>query len=104
MRTSLHVIRGGPLLAMLVLLAGIPSARAGGQPAHRYTVRGNLEAAATDNTAASPWLRVNARLSAPARDVDLLSGGDFVVLATLAESPLGCGSDIIFANGFESGI
>ena len=101
MRTSLHVIRGGPLLAMLVLLAGIPSARAGG---HRFTVRGNLEAAATDNTAASPWLRVNARLSAPARDVDLLSGGDFVVLATLAESPLGCGSDIIFANGFESGI
>ncbi len=103
MRTSLHVIRGGPLLAMLVLLAGIPSAHAGSEQAHRYTVRGSLEAAATDKTAGSPWLRLNGRLSTPSRDVGLQSGGDFVVLAKLAESPLGCASDVIFADGFDPG-
>lgn len=102
MRTSFHVIRGGPLLAMLVLLAGIPSAHAGNQT-HRYTVRGSLEAAATDKTAGSPWLRLNGRLSTPPRDVGLQSGGDFVVLAKLAESPLGCASDVIFADGFDPG-
>jgi len=104
MRASLHVIRGGPLLAMLVLLAGSPPAHADSNQAHQYTVRGSLEAVATDKTAGSPWLRVNARLSAPSRDVGLQSGGDFVVMAKLAESPLGCASDHIFTNGFEPGV
>jgi hypothetical protein len=105
MRTSFHVIRVGPLLALLVLLAGIPAAHAGGKtPAHHYAIRGSLESVATSKSAASQTLRVNARLSAPSKDVGLLSGGDFVVLAKLAESPLGCGSDIIFTNGFDGGI
>jgi hypothetical protein len=46
---------------------------------------------------------LNGRLSTPSRDVGLQSGGDFVVLAKLAESPLGCASDVIFADGFDPG-
>jgi hypothetical protein len=44
---------------------------------------------------------VKGRLSSPPRDVGLASGGDFVVMAKLAMSPLGCASDLIFANGFD---
>jgi hypothetical protein len=104
MRTLTPVIRGGPLLlAALVLLGGIPCANAGdAAPRHRYTIHGSLEAPAAKTTAASPWLSVKGRLSSPPRDVGLASGGDFVVMAKLAMSPLGCASDLIFADGFDA--
>ena len=104
MRTSLQWVRGGPLIGLIVLLAGAPAVHAGGNaPAsHRYTIHGSLEASAEEKTTASGSLGVAGRLSAPAKDIDPQSGGDFVVMAKLAESPLGCGGDdAIFANGFD---
>ena len=104
MRTSLHVIRGGPLLAMLVLLAGIPSAHAGSKPSasiHGPRQSGSgcdrqdhREPVATRECAA-------VRAFAGCR---LAVRRGLVVMAKLAESPLGCASDHIFTNGFEPGV
>lgn len=103
MRTSFHAIRGGPLVGLLALFAALPSVHADERsPTHRYAIHGSLEAAATDATSARLPLQLSARLSAPAQDVGVQAGGDFVVIAKLAESPLGCtGSDTIFADGFD---
>jgi hypothetical protein len=106
METSTQVIRGGPrLLAALALLAAIPSAHAGhATSSHRYAIHGSLESVATaDKTsAANPsWLSGHGRLSPAPQDAGLVSGGQFVVMARLATSPLGCASDLIFANGFD---
>jgi hypothetical protein len=104
MRTSLQTVRGGALLALVAMLAGIPIAHAAGRmpAAHRYEISGSLQPAAAAKAIASGALGVNGRLSAPAKDVGLQSGGDFVVMAKLAESPLGCsGNDTIFVDGFD---
>lgn len=105
MATFLRVIRGGPpLLAALALVAGSPRADAAERASsHRFAIHGSLAVDASDkHVPASPWLRMDARLSTPPKDVGLASGGDFVVLAKLATSPLGCASDLIFADGFEN--
>lgn len=100
MRTSMQRVRGGPLLGLVALLASIPVVHAAAS--HRYSIHGSLEAATSEKTTAAAPLGISARLSAPSSDVGLQSGGDFVVMAKLAESPLGCsGSDTIFANGFD---
>ena len=100
MRTSMQRVRGGPLLGLAALLALIPVVHAAGS--HRYSIHGSLEAATPEKTTAAAPLGLSARLSASASDASLQSGGDFVVMAKLAESPLGCsGSDTIFANGFD---
>jgi len=97
MRTSYSVI----LFAML--LVEIASAQAAGKAApHRYTIKGSLEAAQTRASSDGVSTRLGARLSAPVKDVGLQSGGDFVVMAKLADSTLGCsGDDTIFVNGFD---
>ena len=97
MRTSLHWAIAGALLA-----AGAAHAADSRQPAHRYSIYGSLETATAEKSAASTPMSLDARLTAPSKDVGLQSGGDFVVMAKLAESPLGCGgSDTIFTNGFD---
>ena len=97
MRTSLYWAIAGALLA-----AGAAHAADSRQPAHRYSIYGSLETATAEKTAASAAMSLDARLVAPPKDVGLQSGGDFVVMAKLAESPLGCGgSDTIFTNGFD---
>jgi hypothetical protein len=103
MRSSLLFIRGGPLLGLIALLAGIPSIHAAQKApaAHRYEISGSLESVATEKTAAGAWLGMAGRLSASPQDVGLQSGGDFVVMAKLAESPVGCGNDTIFVDGFD---
>jgi len=101
MRISFGNVRAGPLLALLVFEAAIASTDAAAGNSHRYAIRGSLEATAADHTAASPWLRLKGRLAAPARGAGLHEGGDFAMLATLAASPLGCASDLIFADGFD---
>ena len=102
MRTSLQWVRAGSRLGLIALLAGIPIAHAAGTAAHRYSISGSLEAVAAEKSKSSAPLGIEGRLSAPPKDVGLQSGGDFVVMAKLAESPLGCsGSDTIFVDGFD---
>jgi hypothetical protein len=104
MRTSLQWVGGGPRLGLIVLLAGVSSVHAAGktQSTHRYAISGSLEAVATEKATTGAPLGIEGRLTAPAKDVGLQSGGDFVVMAKLAESPLGCsGSDTIFADDFD---
>ena len=103
MRTSLQWLRGSLALASIALMAGIPLVHAAGKTEeHRYSIYGSLDVVAAEKTTASAPLSLGGRLSAPAKGISLQSGGDFVVMAKLAESPLGCsGSDTIFANGFD---
>jgi hypothetical protein len=103
MRTSLQWVRGGPRFGLIALLAGLPLVHAAGEtPAHRYSISGSLEAVAAEKATSGAPLGIEGRLSAPPKDAGLQSGGDFVVMAKLAESPLGCsGSDTIFADGFD---
>ena len=103
MRTSLQWLRGSIALASIALVAGIPLVHAAGKTGeHRYAIYGSLDVVAAEKTTASAPLSLGGRLSAPTAEVSLQSGGDFVVMAKLAESPLGCsGSDTIFANGFD---
>ena len=104
MRTSLQWLRGGSLTALIALLAAAPIVHAAGPApaAHRYAINGSLDVLAADKTTPSTPLGMSARLSAAPKDVALQSGGDFVVMAKLAESPLGCsGDDTIFANSFD---
>ncbi|HEY0233264.1 MAG TPA: hypothetical protein VGC55_18595 [Dokdonella sp.] len=102
MRISYPVIRGGPMLAVLALLVGAASAHAAGKTtAHRYTIQGSLQAAATSTNADGASMQMTSHLSAPAQDVALQSGGNFVVMAKLAYSPLTCFGDTIFRDGFD---
>jgi hypothetical protein len=104
MRTSLHIVRGGPLLGLVALLAGTSIVHAGGTApaAHRFEIHGSLAPAAAEKSAASAPFGIEGRLSAASQDAALQSGGAFVVMATLAESPLGCsGGDTIFTDGFD---
>jgi hypothetical protein len=101
MRFSSGNVRAGPLLALLLFEAAIASTDASASHPHRYAIRGSLEAIPSEHTAAGSWLRLDGRLSAPARSPGLHEGGNFAVLATLAASPLGCASDLIFADGFD---
>lgn len=102
MRTSLQIVRGGLLVGSIALLAGVGHA-AGTKPSHRYEISGSMEVTAAEKTAtANAPFGLNGRLSAAPADVSLQSGGDFVVMAKLAESPLGCsGNDTIFADDFD---
>jgi len=102
MHTSYPVIRGGPLLVALALLAGATSAHAAGKTtAHRYEIQGSLEAAASSAPSDSASMQLTSHLSAPAQGLALQSGGDFVVMAKLAYSPLTCFGDTIFRDGFD---
>jgi hypothetical protein len=101
MRTSLQAGRIGPVLGLIVLLGGIPDVDAAAKT-HRYEINGSLETSSAEKSTASAPLALSGRLSAPSQDAGVQSGGDYVVLAKLAESPLGCGgSDTIFTNGFD---
>ena len=101
MRISSGNVRAGPLLALLLFEAAIAASDASAGNSHRYAIRGSLEATPTEHVAAGSWLRLEGRLSAPARSGGLHDGGNFALLATLAASPLGCASDLIFADGFD---
>jgi hypothetical protein len=101
MSASHPVIHGGTMFVLL-LLVGVASAPVFGRAvAHRYVVRGSLEPAAAKRGAATALMDLSARLSPPTRGEGVQSGGDFVVLAKLAQSPSGCGDDTIFVNGFD---
>jgi len=102
MRISYPVIRGGPALAVLALLLGAASAHAAGKTtAHRYTIQGSLEAAATSEHSDGTSMQLTSHLSPPAQDVALQSGGDFAMMAKLAYSPMTCFGDTIFRDGFD---
>jgi hypothetical protein len=88
----------------LIALAGAPVVHAGGTrpAAHRFEINGSLAPAAVEKTTAGTAFGMQGRLTATPQDSALRSGGDFVVIAKLAESPLGCsGDDTIFADDFD---
>ena len=102
MHTSYPVIRGGPALAVLALLAAATSAHAASHTAtHRYAIQGSLQAAATSGHSGEASMQLSSRLSMPTQDVALQGGGNFVVMAKLAYAPMACYGDTIFRDGFD---
>lgn len=102
MHTSYPVIRGGPVLVVLALFATATSAHAAAQTTvHRYTIQGSLEPAVANASASAAPMPAKSRLSTPTQDVGLQAGGDFVMMAKLALSPLVCYGDTIFRDGFD---
>jgi hypothetical protein len=102
MHTSYPVIRGGPALAALALFAAATSAHAASQTTtHRYSIQGSLQATATSGNSGGASMQLSSRLSTPTQDVALQSGGNFVVMAKLAYSPMVCAGDTIFRDGFD---
>lgn len=101
MSTFHPVIRGGPTWLAFLVLAGVAATPAPGSAESRYTLRGSFEASARSQSPAAA-MQLSARLSSPARGAGLQAGGDFVVVASVAASPLGCADDTIFVDGFET--
>jgi len=102
MSTFNPVIRGGPTwLAFLVLAGAGATPVPGSAESPRYTLRGSFESSPRSQDGAAS-MQLSARLSSPARGAGLQAGGDFVVVAGIASSPLGCADDTIFVNGFEA--
>ncbi len=104
MRTSLQIARGGRLFGLIALMAFAPLVQAGGTKpaAHRFEIHGSLAPAANEKSAASAPFGLEGRLTSAPQEAALQSGGTFVVMARLAESPLGCsGDDTIFADDFD---
>jgi len=100
MATLSPAIRSGPIVALIALaLAGPALARDANAP-HHYSISGSL----TRATAPAPQggsLQMQSRVSKPTAALIEQAGEGFVLSAKLAERPLGCGSDTIFANGFD---
>ena len=102
MSTFNPVIRGGPTWLAFLVLAGVGATPVpGSAESPRYTLRGSFEASPRSQAGAAS-MQLSARLSSPARGAVLQAGGDFVVVAGIASSPLGCADDTIFVNGFET--
>ena len=91
-------IRSGPAVAVLLALAlAVPAMARDANASHHYSISGSL------TRASAPVQGGPLRCSRTSRNRDLVeqSGDRFVMNARLAEQPLGCGSDKIFANGFD---
>lgn len=101
MATSTPVIRGGPLIAALALLALASSASAG-DATRRYTVHASLRPAVVKTAAHGNGLSLQASLVASRSYIPVQEGGDVALIGKLAHVVLGCADDTIFANGFEA--
>jgi hypothetical protein len=105
MATSHPVIRGGPLFVVLSLLVGSASTSVFARTAaQRYMIHGSLQPSAAKRSPDSAPMRMSARLLARTHGPGLQSGGGLVVIAKLAQAPLGCADDTIFVDGFELSI
>ena len=94
------VIRGGPLLGVLVALslAAAPATASDGQR-HYYSIQGSLTPTASP-TSSGGGLEMKSRIAATPSALPQ-SAGNFVLTARLAASPLGCAGDTIFEDGFD---
>jgi hypothetical protein len=103
MATTTPVIRGGPVLAALALLA-VASPAGAGDAARRYTMHASLRPVVTKTTARGDALSMQASLVASRSYVPVQEGGDLALIGKLAHVVLGCADDTIFANGFDGPI
>ena len=95
-------IRSGPVLAVVVALAlATPAGARDAASAHHFSVYGSLTPAGVSAQGSGGALQMQSRVSKPTMSVVEQAGGNFVMNAKVAEQPLGCGSDTIFADGFD---
>ncbi len=104
MTTLSWISRGGPPAALLAAMLVISPAGAANSPQHRFSISGSLsrtDAASTTANDNGGTLQMKSTLSRPTPGSDVQSGGNFVVMAKIVASPLGCASDVIFVDGFD---
>jgi hypothetical protein len=101
MATLSPAIRSGPALAVVVAfaLATPASARVAGS-SHHYSIYGSLTRTSAPAQGGGA-LQMQSHVSRPTSTVVEQAGDGFVLNAKLAEQPLGCAGDTIFANGFD---
>jgi hypothetical protein len=91
-------IRSGPALAVLIaVVLATPAVARDANASHHYSISGSLTRVSAPVQGGS--LQMQSHVS-PSNLVEQ-SGDQFVLNARLADQPLGCGSDTIFANGFD---
>lgn len=91
-------IRSGPALAVLIALAlATPAVARDANASHHYSISGSLTRASASVQGGT--LQMQSSVSRPT--IVEQAGAGFVLNAKLAEQPLTCGSDTIFANGFD---
>jgi len=93
-------IRSGPLLGALVALFLAVPATASDAQRHHYSIHGSLTPVAAAASSRGV-LQLKSRLSGEQSSIPAQAGGDLVLTARLALSPLGCAGDTIFADGFD---
>ena len=89
------------LFGMAIAAIAMPALAGTGAAAHRFSASGSLHAQHTANAASGNGYAAQARLGKAAA-FPVSQDGRYTVGARLAAAPLACGSDLIFANGFEA--
>lgn len=94
-------IRSGPVLAVVIALAlATPAGARDAGSSHHYSIYGSLTRASAPAPSGGV-LQMQSHVSRQMSTVVEQSGEGFVLNAKLAEQPLGCAGDTIFANGFD---
>ncbi|HEX5124972.1 MAG TPA: hypothetical protein VFV97_17135 [Rhodanobacteraceae bacterium] len=101
MRAHSPAIRSGPALAVAMALAFAAPAGASDATQHHFSIYGSLTAASTTTGQNGSSMQMQSRLSPPSMMSVEQAGGGLVMNARLAQQPLGCAGDTIFANGFD---
>jgi predicted ATPase with chaperone activity len=94
-------IRSGPVLAVVIaLVLATPAGARDAGSSHHYSIYGSLSRTSAPAPAGGV-LQMQSHVSTQMSTLIPQSGEGFVLNAKLAQRPLGCGSDTIFANGFD---
>ena len=94
-------IRGGPALAVAILLAlASPADAREPDPRHHFSVYGSLTPLTASGSSDSA-MQMHSHLSKAEATVIAQAGGNLVLSAKLAESPMVCAGDTIFRDGFD---
>ena len=92
-------IRSGPLAVLIALALASPAGARDANAPHHFSISGSLTRASAP--AQGGPLQMQSRLSKPTATLVEQAGEGLVLSAKLAERPLGCTGDTIFANGFD---
>jgi hypothetical protein len=92
-------IRSGPLAVLIALALASPAGARDANAPHHLSISGSLVRMSAPPQGGS--MQMQSQVSKPTAGLVEQSGAGFLLSAKLAERPLGCGSDTIFANGFD---
>lgn len=102
MTTLSWISRGGPPIVAVAALLAAGTSVAAGAPQHRYSIAASLTPVSVATAHDGGTIEMKSTLSRPPPSNAVQSGGRFVIIAKIVASPMGCASDTIFVDGFES--